>query len=108
MCPSVKEKLGLWIEVSLCATHPHGHRPSPDGSRLLLGSSLEECAHTSAYMFLSSLVASLLAMTSQKILSVPLRVDSEGGGGDHISLPDSPAPASHHEHQLVTRRQVAR
>lgn len=94
------------MEVSFCATHTATARAQM-GAGCCLGSSLEECVHASAYMSLSSRVASLLATASQKILSVPLRVDAEGGE-DHTSLPVSPAPASHHEYQLVTKCQMAR
>lgn len=87
MCPSAKEKLGLWIEVSVCAAHT-ATAQAQMGAGCCLGSSLEEHAHTSAYLFLRSLVASLLATASQKILSAPLRADAEGVE-DHASLPVS-------------------
>lgn len=106
MCSSAKGKLRLWMEVSLCATHT-ATAQAQMGAGCCLGSGLEEGAHTSAYMFLSSRVASLLATASQKILHVPLHVNAEGGE-DHTSLPASPATTSHHEHRLVTKCQVAR
>lgn len=81
------------MEVSVCATHT-ATAQAQMGAGCCLGSSLEERAHTSAYMFLSSRVASLLATAFQKFLSVPLQVDTEGGE-DHTSLPVF--PASHHE-----------
>lgn len=87
------------MKFSVCATHT-ATAQAQMGAGCCLGSSLEEHTHTSAYMFLSSLVASLLAMSSQKTLSVPLWEDAEGG--ETTLLPVSPAPASHHEHQPVT------
>lgn len=63
--PSAEEKLGL------CATHA-GTARAQMGAGYCLGSSLEGRMHTSAYMFLSSLVASLLASASPKFLCVPL------------------------------------
>lgn len=98
--PSAKEKLGLWIDVTVCAAHTATARAQM-GAGCCLGPSLEERAHTSAYMSLSSRMASLLATASQKILSVPHWVGTQKEGGPHFS-PVSPAP----ERPPVTRRQV--
>lgn len=86
--PSAQEKLGLWIKVSLRAIHAGAARAQM-GAGSCPCSSLEWRVHTSAYMFLSSFVAGLLAPASPTFLRVPLRVDAEGGE-DQTAFPLSP------------------
>lgn len=92
MCLSAKEKLGLWIEVSVCAAHT-ATAQAQMGAGCCLGSSLEEHAHTSAYLFLRSLVASLLATASQKNPQCSTSGRRRGSGGPRFSpCLSSPSP----------------
>lgn len=84
VCPSAKEKLGLWIEISVCAAHT-ATAQAQMGAGCCLGSSFGERAHTSAYLFLRSLVASLLATASQKNPQCATSGEHRGRGGPPFS-----------------------
>lgn len=94
------------MEVSLCATHTATARAQM-GAGCCLGSSLEERVHAFCIYVPKQPRGQPSGYGIPKNPQCATSGGRGGRGGPYFS-PRLSSPASHHEHQLVTKYQVAR